>query len=415
MAIIQPFKALRPRPGLASRVASRPYDVLNSMEAKEEALGNPLSFYHVSKPEIDLPTGSDPHSPEVYQKAGENLERFIREGILQKEGSPCYYIYELTMEGKVQTGLTAVSSLDDYDSGIIKKHELTRPDKEMDRVKHMLASGAQTGNVLLAFNDIGSLDQIMRSWTEAHSPLYDFTASDCIHHRLWIVDAKDTIGQITTIFFREVPFTYIADGHHRAAAASIVRKTLAEQGRISSAQEPVNFFLTTLFPASQLTILDYNRVVKDLNGMSPAEFLNRLQTDFEVGEASDSHLSPGRLHEFSLYLSKKWYRLHARPESYDQTPLGMLDVNILQYRVLDKLLDIKDQRTDSRVDFIGGIRGLEELARRVDSGEMQAAFALNPVTTHQLFDIADSGQIMPPKSTWFEPKLRDGLVTHSLS
>ncbi|HVB04344.1 MAG TPA: DUF1015 family protein [Chitinophagaceae bacterium] len=414
MADIRPFRALRPLPDFAFRLASRPYDVLNTEEARGEALHNPLSFYHISRSEIDLPPGTAPHSPEVYGKAADNLQQFIRERILLMDDSPCFYIYALTMNGKVQTGLIGLSSLDDYDRGSIKKHELTRPDKEMDRVCHILATGAQTGNVFLAYEDHEGINQIITDWTGSHDPVYDFQASDGIYHRLWVVDKEKIQQRVRDLFAQEVPCTYIADGHHRAASASIVRHTLSTEGKINSADDPANFFLTTLFPASQLTILEYNRVVKDLNGMDTDEFLARLSVDFTIVPGESTAMIPSAPHEFGMYLDKKWWQLKAKTGSYADNPIGVLDVTILQEKVLDPLLGIKDPRTDDRVEFIGGIRGTGELIKRVDNREMRVAFILYPVTIRQLFEIADKGQIMPPKSTWFEPKLRDGLVTHCI-
>ena len=406
MSTITAFQALRPDPELAARVASKPYDVLNSQEAREEAADNPYSFLHITKAEIDLPPNVDTHSQQVYDKAGDNLRRFIDKGILVEEDKPCYYIYRLEMNGKNQTGLVCCSSVDDYEKEIILKHELTRPDKEADRIHHMTTIRAQTGNVFLAYKSIGAVDGIIEGWKRDHSPVYDFTAPDGVGHTVWIVNDPGTIDSITRLFSTEVPFTYIADGHHRAASAAKVRKALGTGASAAS-----GFFLTTLFPSDQLHIMDYNRVVHDLNGASVEEFIDHLQKDFFIGKVGKP-FQPGRLHEFGLYTEGNWYKLVAKDGSYSTDPIGILDVTILQKNVLDKLLAISDPRTDKRVDFVGGIRGLGELQRRVDSGEMKAAFSLYPVSIGQLFDIADSGQIMPPKSTWFEPKLRDGLLTH---
>lgn len=406
MAIIQPFRALRPALSLASRVASRPYDVLNSQEARIEAFGNPDTFLHITKSEIDLPEDIDTHSQQVYAKAAENLRAFITRGILLQEDKPCYYIYQLVMEGRIQTGLVCVSSVDDYDKDIIKKHEFTRPDKEADRINHMKTIRAQTGNVFLAYRNVAAIDELIGQWKKAHAPLYDFVAEDGISHTVWAVDDPQTIAGISSLFASSVPFTYIADGHHRAASAAKVRKALGKDATPES-----GFFLTTLFPAGELHILDYNRLVHDLNGASVEEFLSNLQKDFFVGKV-DKAFKPGQLHEFGMYLDKSWYQLVAKEGTYTTDPIGILDVSILQQNILDKLLAIKDPRTDKRIDFVGGIRGLGELEKRVDSGEMKAAFSLYPVSIQQLFDIADSGNVMPPKSTWFEPKLRDGLLTH---
>jgi uncharacterized protein (DUF1015 family) len=406
MSKIVPFQALRPDPQYASQVASKPYDVLNSHEAREEAADNPYSFLHITKSEIDLPLNIDTHSQEVYDKAKENLQSFIEKGILIEENSPCYYIYQLVMNGRSQTGLVCGSSVNDYEEGVIKKHELTRPDKEADRIHHMQTIRAQTGNVFLAYNNVSAIDEVIESWKRDHNAVYDFTADDGISHTVWVVDDKGTIGAITALFSTEVPFTYIADGHHRAASAAKVRKALG-----ASASAASDYFLTTLFPADQLQIMDYNRLVHDLNGHSVEGFIDGLQKEFFVGKV-DKPVQPERLHEFGLYMEDGWYKLVAKEGSFSADPIGILDVTILQKNVLDKLLGIKDQRTDKRIDFVGGIRGLRELERRVNSGEMKLAFSLYPVSIQQLFDIADSGQVMPPKSTWFEPKLRDGLLTH---
>jgi len=406
MSTIVPFQALRPVPDVASQVASRPYDVLDSREAREEAADNPYSFLHITKSEIDLPLNIDVHSQEVYDKAKENLQSFIEKGILVEEDKPCYYIYRLIMNGRHQTGLVAGSSVDDYENGIIKKHELTRPEKENDRINHMKTIRAQTGNVFLAYRSVGAIDGLIEEWKTKHAPLYDFTAADGISHTIWRVDDDQTIAAISHLFATEVPATYIADGHHRAASAAKVRHALG-----AGASSASGYFLTTLFPSSQLHILDYNRLVHDLNGHSLEELIDGLQKDFFVGKV-DKAFSPGALHEFGMYIDGGWYKLVAKEGSYSTDPIGILDVTILQKNVLDKLLAIKDPRTDKRIEFVGGIRGLAELEKRVDSGEMKVAFSLYPVSIQQLFDIADSGQVMPPKSTWFEPKLRDGLLTH---
>jgi uncharacterized protein (DUF1015 family) len=406
MSTIVPFQALRPVPDLASQVASPPYDVLNSREAREEAADNPYSFLHITKSEIDMPLNADVHSQEVYDKAKENLQSFIEKGILVEEDKPCYYIYRLIMNGRHQTGLVTCSSVDDYENGIIKKHELTRPEKENDRIDHMKTIRAQTGNVFLAYRSVAAIDGLIEEWKRGHAPLYDFTASDDISHTIWRVDDDQTIAAISHLFAVEVPATYIADGHHRAASAAKVRHALG-----ASASGAADYFLTTLFPSSQLHILDYNRLVHDLNGHSVEELLDGLQKDFFVGKV-DKAFRPGALHEFGMYVDGSWYKLVAKENSYSTDPIGILDVSILQKNVLDKLLAIKDPRTDKRIEFVGGIRGLAELEKRVNSGEMKAAFSLYPVSIQQLFDIADSGEVMPPKSTWFEPKLRDGLLTH---
>lgn len=406
MASITPFRALRPAPQVAAQVASRPYDVLNSQEARQEAAGNPDSFLHITKSEIDLPDTIDTHSQQVYDKAKENLQDFISKGVLLQEDKPRYYIYRLIMNGRSQTGLVCGSSVDDYEKDVIKKHEFTRPDKEADRIHHMKTIRAQTGNVFLAYKNVADIDELIEGWKQAHPPLYDFTAEDGIQHTIWAVDDEAAIGSLTRSFAEKVPFTYIADGHHRAASAAKVRKELGV-----SAGRGADHFLTTLFPSAELRILDYNRLVRDLNGASKEEFLNSLQKDFLVGKVERA-FAPARLHEFGMYLDGDWYQLIAKESSYTDDPIGVLDVTILQKNVLDKLLAIKDPRTDKRIDFVGGIRGLAELEKRVNSGEMKVAFSLYPVSIEQLFAIADSGNVMPPKSTWFEPKLRDGLLTH---
>ncbi|PWT71459.1 MAG: DUF1015 domain-containing protein [Bacteroidetes bacterium] len=409
MAIIQPFRALRPKPSFAKQVASPPYDVLNSAEARKEAEGKPFSFLHITKSEIDLPDNIDTHSQQVYDKAKQNLDRFVKEGVLTRDEKPCYYIYQLVMNQKSQTGLVCVSSIADYDKGIIKKHELTRPDKELDRINHIKTTGAQTGNVFLAYKSEESIHKTIEDWKASHHPDYDFTTEDGIKHIIWAIEDRDTNERLTNLFQSKVPYTYIADGHHRAASAAKVRTTLG-----ASAGPGSNYFLTTLFPSDQLHILDYNRVVKDMNGLTENELLSLIGKDFLVGKV-DHAFSPRGLHEFGMYVNGNWYELVAKVGTYSEDPIGVLDVTILQDNILDKILAIKDPRTDKRIDFVGGIRGLGELERRVDSGDMKLAFSLHPVTIQQLFDIADSGNIMPPKSTWFEPKLRDGLLTHLIS
>ncbi|OYU56958.1 MAG: hypothetical protein CFE25_06975 [Chitinophagaceae bacterium BSSC1] len=407
MANIKPFKALRPQAQLAKQVASRPYDVLSSAEAKVEVQGNPFSFLHITKSEIDLPESVDVHAQEVYQQAKENLVASIQRDTLFRESKECYYIYQLIMNGRSQTGLVCVSSVDDYENDIIKKHEFTRPEKELDRINHIKTSGAQTGNVFLAYRNNTEIDQIIEKWKTTKSPGYDFTAEDGIQHTIWIISDGSTCDNITRIFAEQVPCTYIADGHHRAASASKVRAALG-----SAATEGSNHFLTTLFPSNQLFIMDYNRVVKDLNGLSADAFLSALEEKFTVTIEGIQAVRPANLHEIGMYLNKQWYKLVAKTGTFTEDPIGVLDVTILQDNVLSALLNINDPRTDTRVDFVGGIRGLGELEKRVDSGDMAAAFSIYPVTMDQLFNIADSGKVMPPKSTWFEPKLRDGLLTH---
>lgn len=407
MAIITAFKALRPKAELAAKVASRPYDVLNSAEAKEEVKDNPYSFLHITKSEVDLKDGIDIHSQQVYAKAKDNLDAFIRKEMLFREAKPCYYIYELVMNGRSQTGLVCGSSVDDYENDIIKKHEFTRPEKEQDRINHITTTGAQTGNVFIAYRNDAEIDEVIDSWKKKYQPVYDFTADDKIKHTIWIVNNDSTIKKITDLFAEKIPHTYIADGHHRAASAAKVRKALG-----TAAMEGADYFLTTLFPSNQLHIMDYNRVVKDLNDLSVEDFIQKLQEDFEVELVGKTVYQPKELHTFGMYLDGNWYKLTSKEGTYTEDPIGVLDVTILSNNVLDKHLGIKDQRTDKRIDFVGGIRGLKELEKRVKSGEMKVAFSLYPVSLDQLFDIADSGNVMPPKSTWFEPKLRDGLLTH---
>jgi uncharacterized protein (DUF1015 family) len=407
VATIKPFKALRPQAQFAKQVASRPYDVLNSAEAKVEAQGNPHSFLHITKSEIGLSENTNQYSEEVYIRAKENIEAFIKRDVLFRENKECYYIYQLIMNGRTQTGLVAVSSVQDYEDGIIKKHEFTRPEKEQDRINHIKTSGAQTGNVFLAYRDVDELDTLIAKWKSNKSPVYDFVADDEIQHTIWIVNDDATIQQISDLFVSKVPATYIADGHHRAASAAKVKHALGDKATESS-----NYFLTTLFPANQLHIMDYNRVIRDLNGLSKEDFIKKIGEKFEVLEIGTEAYRPKTLHEFGMYLDGSWYKLTSKPGTFTADPIGILDITILQNNLLEPVLGIKDQRTDKRIDFVGGIRGLQELENRVKSGEMQVAFSLYPVTIHQLFDIADSGNVMPPKTTWFEPKLRDGLLTH---
>lgn len=388
------------------QVASKPYDVLNSAEAKAETKGDPYSFLHITKAEIDLPDSVDQYSATVYEKAKQNLDRFISNGILFREEKPCYYIYQLMMDGKSQTGLVSVSSVADYFNDVIKKHEFTRPDKEKDRINHMKAIKAQTGNVFLAYRDVMEINALVNGWKATQKPVYDFTAVDGVQHTIWIIDRDIVINSITQLFATKVPNTYIADGHHRAASAAKVSKEFP-------GNENAKYFLTTIFPASELNILDYNRVVKDLNGNDADDFISALQDDFMI-TSSPHPVKPSQLHEIGMYLDGQWYILKAREGTFNTDPIGVLDISILSENILKKLLGIKDQRTDKRIDFVGGIRGLSELEKRVNSGEMKIAFSLFPVSIQQLFDIADSGNVMPPKSTWFEPKLRDGLLTNLL-
>lgn len=407
MAVVLPFRALRPQPQLAGQVASLPYDVLNTQEARQAANGNPNSFLHITKSEIDLPDETNPYDTSVYETARTNLSAFISREVLFRESKPCYYLYQLTMQGRSQTGIVALSSIDEYERDLIKKHEYTRPDKELDRIRHISVSGAQTGNVFLAYRAQSDIDELIANWTKVKSPVYDFTAPDQIQHTIWVINDDPTIATITELFATKIPCTYIADGHHRAASAAKVRQNLA-----GDIPDGANYFLTTLFPSNQLRILDYNRLVTDLNGHTDEELLEGIKANFQVEPVGLEMVLPSAPHVFGMYLNKQWYQLVAKPGTFRQDPIGQLDVTILQENLLHPLLGIGDQRTDKRIDFVGGIRGLAELERRVNSGDMAIAFSLFPVTTEQLFAIADSGQVMPPKSTWFEPKLRDGLLTH---
>lgn len=409
MSIIRPFKALRPQAQFAKQVASKPYDVLSSAEAKIEAQGNPHSFLHITKSEIDLPETTDPHSKEVYERAKENLDAFLKREVLFKENKDCYYLYKLQMNGRSQTGLVCISSLEDYANGIIKKHEYTRPEKEMDRIQHIKTTGAQTGNVFLAYRNVQLIDDLVEKVTGIKSPVYDFIAEDGVQHTIWIVNDSESIEKITEIFAESVPCTYIADGHHRAASAA---KVFDELGKNASPE--AGFFLTTLFPSSQLEIMDYNRVIKTLNGHSEKDFIEKLKENFTITEKHKA-VKPAAMHHFGMYLGGKWYLLESLPGTFSEDPTGNLDISILQKNILTPLLDIEDQRTNKNIDFIGGIRGLSELEKRVDSGEMAVAFSLYPVSIEQLFSIADNNEVMPPKSTWFEPKLRDGLLTHLIN
>jgi uncharacterized protein (DUF1015 family) len=404
MAIIKPFRALRPHNEYAAQVASRPYDVLSSEEARKETEGNLLSFLHVTKSEIDLPAEIDIHTDAVYQKAKENLDSFIDRKILFQDETPCYYIYELAWKGRTQTGLVCVSSIDDYFNDVIKKHEFTRPEKEQDRINHIRTTRAQTGNVFMACKDSKELNDIFDRCKKQHNAEYYFAADDGVTHAIWVVSELSTIDVITNLFKEKISATYIADGHHRAASAAKVSKELSDS-------EDANYFLTTIFPANQLAILDYNRIAKDLNSLSDEEFMQKLSDDFEIEKASQA-VRPEALHQFGMFLNGQWYLLKAKEGSFKNDPIGVLDVTILQDNILDKILAIQNPRTDKRVDFVGGIRGLAELEKRVNEGQAKVAFSLHPVSIQQLFDIADNGNVMPPKSTWFEPKLRDGLLTH---
>lgn len=413
MAKIKPFKGVRPPREMVTEVASRPYDVLNSEEARDEAKGNDKSLYHIIKPEIDFAPGTDEHAPEVYDRAVENFKAFQRNGWLVQDNKEHYYIYAQTMDGRTQYGIVVAANVDDYMNERIKKHELTRRDKEEDRMKHVRINNANIEPVFFAFPDNEALEKIIAETTKG-DPEYDFTAPDGFGHHFWVIDNDDTIAAITREFDK-IPYLYIADGHHRTAAAALVGNEKAKQNPNHRGDEEYNYFLAVCFPASHLKIIDYNRVVKDLNGLTPAQFLAKLTENFIVEDKGSETYHPKSLHNFSLYLDGSWYSLTAKEGRYDDSdPIGVLDVTISSNLILRDILGITDLRSDKRIDFVGGIRGLGELKRRVDSGDMAVALALYPVSMKQLMDIADSGNIMPPKTTWFEPKLRSGLVIHKL-
>ena len=415
MAIVKPFKGVRPPKQYVEAVESRPYDVLDSEEARAEAGDNEKSLYHIIKPEINFPVGTSEYDPKVYESAAAHFKKFQDEGWLVQDIDDNYYLYAQTMKGKTQYGLVVCAAVEDYLNGVIKKHELTRKDKEEDRMKHVRVNDANMEPVFFAYPDDPTLDGIIRKYA-ARPTEYDFIAPvDGFRHQFWVISDADDMAAITKAF-AAMPSLYIADGHHRSAAAALVGAEKQKANPQTTGKEEYNYFMAVCFPASQLTILDYNRVVRDLNGMTESEFLEKLSQNFDVQDTGTAIYHPQQLHEFSLYLSGHWYRLNAKPGTYnDQDPIGVLDVDISSRLILDQLLGIKDLRTDKRIDFVGGLRGLEELKRRVDSGEMKMALALYPVTMQQIMDIADSGKIMPPKATWFEPKLRSGLVIHKLS
>ena len=417
MSIIKAFKGLRPPVEIVKELASRPYDVLNSAEARVEAGGNPHSLLHVTKAEIDLPEGTDEHSQEVYDKVVENYNMFKKNGWLVQDEEEKLYIYAQTMDGRTQYGIVACAHSEDYMNGIIKKHELTRKDKEEDRMIHVRITNANVEPVFFAYPAHKEIDAIVENIVKNQKPVYDFVGKeDGFGHTLWVIDDKKTIDRLVEIFDKDIPAMYIADGHHRSAAAALIGQEKKAQNPNHTGNEEYNYFMTVIFPDNQLKIIDYNRVVKDLNGLSKDEFLAALNEAFVVEKMGADIYKPSKLHEFSVYIDGEWYKLNAKPGTYnDNDPIGVLDVTILSNLVLDKILDIKDLRTSKRIDFVGGIRGLGELKRRVDNGEMVAAFALYPVSMQQLIDIADSGNIMPPKTTWFEPKLRSGLVIHELA
>ena len=414
MAVIKPFKGIRPPKALVEEVASRPYDVLNSAEARAEAGDNEKSLYHIIKPEINFPEGTDEHDPCVYESAAEHFQMFQDKGWLVQDEKENYYVYAQTMNGKTQYGLVVGAYVPDYMNGVIKKHELTRRDKEEDRMKHVRVNNANIEPVFFAYPDNAELDAIVAKYT-AGTPEYDFIApGDGFGHTVWVIDQQEDIDAITKAF-AAMPALYIADGHHRSAAAALVGAEKAQQNPNHKGDEEYNYFMAVCFPANQLTIIDYNRVVKDLNGLTPEKFLVAVGKNFIVEEKGADIYKPNALHNFSLYLEGKWYSLTAKEGTYnDNDPIGVLDVTISSNLILDEILGIKDLRSDKRIDFVGGIRGLGELKKRVDSGEMKVALALYPVSMKQLMDIADSGNIMPPKTTWFEPKLRSGLIIHKL-
>ena len=415
MATIKPFKGIRPPKELIEQIESRPYDVLNSEEAREEAKGNEKSLYHIIKPEIDFEVGTSEYDPRVYEQAAKNFKKFQEKGWLVQDEKDHYYIYAQTMNNKTQYGLVVGAYVNDYLDGTIKKHELTRKDKEEDRMKHVRVCDANIEPVFFAYPDNAALDQLIMRYA-ATAPEYDFIAPiDGFRHQFWIIENAEDINLITAEF-EKMPALYIADGHHRSAAAALVGAEKAKQNPNHKGDEEYNYFMAVCFQASQLTILDYNRVVTDLNGLTEQEFLTRLEKDFVVEDKGTDIYRPNALHNFSLYLNKHWYSLTAKDGTFDNSdPIGVLDVDISSRLIFDSILGIKDFRTDKRIDFVGGLRGLEELKRRVDSGEMKMALALYPVSMQQIMDIANTGNIMPPKATWFEPKLRSGLVIHKLS
>ncbi|MBP3837805.1 MAG: DUF1015 domain-containing protein [Prevotella sp.] len=415
MAIVKPFKGIRPPKDLVEKVESRPYDVLDSDEARAEAGNNEMSLYRIIKPEINFEPGTSEYDPRVYEKAAENFQMFQDKGWLKQDDKEQYYIYAQTMEGKTQYGLVVGAYVDDYMNGTIKKHELTRRDKEEDRMKHVRVNDANIEPVFFAYPDNQVLNDLIMRYA-ATAPEYDFIAPiDGFGHKLWVV-SKDEDIKVITEEFGKMPSLYIADGHHRSAAAALVGAEKAKQNPNHKGDEEYNYFMAVCFQASQLTILDYNRVVKDLNGLSSEEFIEALKKNFDVVDKGTEIYKPAKLHEFSLYLDQHWYQLTAKEGTYDNNdPIGVLDVDISSRLILDEVLNIGDLRSSKRIDFVGGLRGLGELKRRVDSGEMRAALALYPVSMQQIMDIADSGKIMPPKATWFEPKLRSGLIIHKLS
>ncbi len=413
MANIKPFKGIRPQAKLVAQIASKPYDVLNEKEAREEADGNELSFYHVIKPEIDFPDDFDHYADEIYAKGKSNFEALYKKGVFNQDADECYYVYSQTMNGRRQYGIVGAASVDDYLNNVIKKHELTRPDKEEDRKKHVRVSKLNYEPVFFAYRHKPEIDAIVDGIITA-SPVYEFTADDGIGHTFWVVNDPTTVKTLQSLF-QAVPAVYVADGHHRTAAAALVGAERRAANPNHNGTEEYNYFLAVHFPDNQLSIMDYNRVVKDLNGLSTSEFMEKLNDSFQVEKIGASIYKPSRLHDFGMYLEGNWYKLTSKSGTYDDNdPIGILDVTVLSKQILEPILAIKDLRTDKRIEFVGGLRGLGELEKRVNSGEMKVAFALYPVTMKQLIDISDSGLIMPPKVTWFEPKLRSGLVLHAL-
>ncbi|HBC77943.1 MAG TPA: DUF1015 domain-containing protein [Bacteroidales bacterium] len=415
MAVVKPFRGLRPPKSIAGDLACLPYDVMNTGEALKMAQGRECSLLHITRSEIDLPPETDIHSTEVYDKSVSNFALWRKKGWLIQDEEPHFYIYSQTMKGRKQTGIVGCASVDDYLNGKIKKHELTRPDKEQDRMIHVRVNNANIEPVFFAYPSVKQIDKIVSSITEKETPEYDFISDDGIGHTFWVVKDRDKNRLIEKLFAEKVPFTYVADGHHRTAAAALVGKEKRENNPSHDGSEEYNYFMAVHFPDNQLSIMDYNRTIKDLNGMPEEEFLGKLEKGFVVRMKGALIYKPRKLHNFSMYMDGTWYSLTARPDTYDdRDPIGGLDVTILTNQILTPILDIQDLRRSKRIDFIGGIRGLGELEKRVDSGEMKVAFALYPVSMKQLITIADSGNIMPPKTTWFEPKLRSGLVIHLL-
>ncbi|MEA1887296.1 MAG: DUF1015 family protein [Bacteroidota bacterium] len=415
MAIVKPFKALRPPKDIARLVASLPYDVMNTNEARAMAEGNKYSLLHITRAEIDLPPDVDVHSGEVYRKSYENFIKWQEKEWLVQDAEPKFYIYAQTMKGRTQYGLVGCASVDDYLNGLIKKHELTRSDKEEDRMVHVRTNNANIEPVFFTYPAVAQIDEIVNNIVNSQDPEYDFVADDGFGHHFWVINDRGIIENIEKLFREKVPYTYVADGHHRTAAAALVGKEKRKKNPAYTGDEEFNYFMAVHFPANQLEIIDYNRVVKDLNGHSADEFLEKLRESFIITRRGAEIYRPEKLHTFSMYLEGEWYKLEAKESVYDDSdPIGVLDVTILKQQVLEPILDIQDLRRSKRIDFVGGIRGLAELKRRVDGGEMKVAFAMYPVSMEQLIEIADTGNIMPPKTTWFEPKLRSGLAIHLL-